>query len=467
MLDFVCDREAASVLSRFWAVAGIHSGEGRTYPSPWGPPSTRPRVGVVSNTSIGIEIWKIDDFKSRVRLSTERHPFNESEQMELLLRVQSELESVPEERALMDSVTASGFSYVASSRNELNAITREIDDLIQEESLALRTDTGSVVLRGVSSGLIDVLRKRLVTVYDHLPISMGNPTIQPCSGATELPLEAIPGVTVLHNLRDVFSLDVSPDGQRVATLEWNAGGYLEVFDVSTGLTQLAMSLADIAGDERPAFSPDGEWLLIPGYHGARLVRCSEGATIHLPQLTHGVCWYELDNTIGLLSIGAGSGDDSVPERVNFINLETLTARPVGDVVAADPELPYFRRGLSDPISGQDGRVLVGSCYGPPADYQNSQGSRRRVAILDLGTMTLTHPVAPFALADQNGVIEREHKMWSWNSPLVSARTLEISDSLLESAVPRSPDADPGEDEYRRQTVLVVDFSSPLITGNWD
>jgi hypothetical protein len=33
--------------------------------------------------------------------------------------------------------------------------------------------------------------------------------------------------------------------------------------------------------------------------------------------------------------------------------------------------------------------------------------------------------------------------------------------------PRSQDADSGEDEYRRQTVLAVDFGSPLITGNWD
>lgn len=466
MLDFVCDRDAANTLYRFYTVAGIYPGGGLTHPSPWGPASTT-AYGVVSGLPIWIEIWKTDDHKTRVRLSTDAQRFNEGERMELLLRVQSELELVPEERVLTDSVTRSGFSYVASSRNELTGITREIDDLIQEESLALRTDTGSVVLRGVSAGLIDSPRKRLVTVYDHMPVSMGNPGIRPYPGASELPLEDIPGVTVLHNPRDVFSLDVSPDGQRVATMEWDGRGYLAVFDLDTGRRQLVTSLEDIAGYERPAFSPDSEWLLIPGFHGARIVNCSDGTTLHLPELTHGVCWYELEEKVGLLSIGAGSGDDLAPERVGFMDLETLIWQPVGDVVAADPELPPLRRWLSGPISGPDGRVLVGSSYGPSAEYQESQGSRSRVAILDPKTMRLTHPVAPFALDDHNGVIEREHKMWSWNSPLVSDRSLRIKDSLLQTAASRCLDTDPGEDEYRRQTVLIVDFSSPIITGDWD
>jgi hypothetical protein len=466
MLDFVCDREAAGALGRFWAIAGMYSGGGRTYSSPWGPASTT-AYGVVSGSPIWIEIWKIDDYKTRVRLSTEGQVFNEPERMELLQRVQSELELVPEQRVAMDSISGSGFSYVATSRNELNDITREIDDLIQEESLALRTDSGSVVLRGVSAGLIDSARKRLVMVYNHMPVSVGKPGISPNRGEPEVPLEEIPGVTVLHNPRDVFSLDVSPDGQRVATLEWDRRGYLALFDLASGRRHLVTSLEDIGGNERPVFSPDSEWLLIPGFHGARIVNCSGGAILHLPELNHGVCWYELEGTMGLLTVGAGSGDELVPERVGFMNLETLVWQPLEDVVAADPGLPPLRRWLSSPVSGPDGRVLVGSSYGPSAEYQESQGSRSRVAILDPRTMSLTHPVAPFAVADQNGVIEREHKMWSWNSPLVSARALEINAALLQAAAPPCSDAEPGVDEYRMQTLLVVDLNSPLITGNWE
>lgn len=301
MLDFVCDRDAGNTLHRFWTVAGIYSDAGRTYPSPWGP-SSKTAYGIVSSLPIWIELWRIDDYKTRVRLSTDAQTFNEAERMELLQRVEAELALVPEERVFTDSLSGSGFSYVSSSRNELNAITREIDDLIKEESRALRTETGSVLLRKVSAGLIDSLRRRLVVVYDHMPVSIANPGIQPFPGAPEVPLEDVPGVTVLRNLRDVFSLDISPDGRRVATLEYWGKGYLACFDADTGRRQLLTSLEDISGVERPLFSPDGQWMLIPGYRGARIVSCSDGKTLSLPELTGGACWYELESRIGLLSI---------------------------------------------------------------------------------------------------------------------------------------------------------------------
>ena len=471
-LDFICNRDTPGVLSRFWTVAGIypardsHQAGGRATPSsPGDSPSTHD--GVVSSMPLWIEISKIDDYKSQVRLASDAAPFSESHRMEVLQQVKRQLDSEPEEPAGINSLTDSGFSYIATYRNDSHTLTSEVASAQQEESPALRTDTGSVLLRMASFGLVDFPRRRLVVALNlltrnHMPMH----GIQPYPGVPEVPLEEIPGVRVLNlnNPADAFSLSVSPDGRMVATIYYAGRGFISLCDANTGHRELVTSLEDMAGYERPIFSPDGEWMLIEGYRGTRIVRCSDGATLSIPELTGGTCWYELEHRLGLLCIGAGSGDQLLPERIVFMDLETVTPRHVGDVIASDPLLPPGRRRLSHPTSGPDGRILVGSSFGPSSEYQKAHGSRNRVAILDMNTLRLTHFVKPFA--DEGGVIEREHKMWSWNSPFVSTQTLRISDSLLNTGVPRSSEPEPAEEEYQEQTLLLVDFNSPLVTGKW-
>lgn len=464
LLDFICDRDAPNALGRFWAIAGMYSGEGRTYPSPWGAASTS-AYGFVSGVPVWVEIWEIGEHRTRVRLSTDASLFNKSQRRDLLKGVQSQFNLPSEERISIEGLSKDGYSYVSASRQEVSCLTPEIQDLMQEESLALRTDTGSVAMRGVSCGLIDFPRHRLIVVLDHLPVSMGAVGIELYPGGPSAPIEEIPGVLLLQHPQNVFSMNVSSDGKRVATMEYWAGkGHLACLDVGTGQRQLVASLEHIAGHEKPVFSPDGAWILVPGYPGARIVNCSDASVLQIPELTGNACWYELDGKRGLLGIGAGSADDLQPERVVFVDLQTMGVQHVGEVKATDPGLPPLRRYLSDPISGPDGRILVGSAYGPSAEYLEANGSRARVAVLDMASLTLSHPIAPFA--DLDGVVEREHKMWNWNSQLVWTDPLNVNRTLLDMAEPASRDVEPDPDEYRTTSLLLVDLDSPVVTGNW-
>ena len=475
-VDFICSNHVAGVLRHFRLVPGMQplSGPfregGDAYPaSPWGPPSVPARHGCISGVPVRIEVWRIDESETQVRLSSHAEWYDGPDRLAALLVVKAALKSRARSAARPNEPAQDGFSYVAGSRIE--RYSDEASELLQEESRALRSDSGNALLRSrrVSLGLVDYPRRRLVVALDAASrhgVPSDNCGITPPPGFPEVPLREMPGVIVLNPgySRDAFSLTVSPDGGTVATMYYGGRGFISCHDTHTGERRLVTSLDDIGGSERPVFSPDGEWMLVSGWRVTRLVRCSDGATLTVPGMTGGACWYAMDGELGLLNVGAGTGDELLPERVTFFGLRTMTQRQVGEVTAPEPHLPAFRRLLIYPVSGPDGRILVGSSCGPPPDYQEENGSRNRVAILDPATMSLTHVVTPFA--DRAGLVEREHKMWTWNSPYESDSPVEIAGALMASAVPRSSQSEPEVEEYQEQVLLLIDLDSPAVTGHW-
>ena len=281
----------------------------------------------------------------------------------------------------------------------------------------------------------------------------------------------VPGVRQIRGGDNCLSMSVSPDGRSLATLDYFAQtGYLAVIDVASGKQRPLCQVQHVSGGEHVTFSPDGRWILIPRTFvdvGPTIVAVDSGCSVCLHHLAgHSSCWWVNEGHLGLLSFGSGdfrtAGYD--PLRILFFDLTTLeTTDFLRAQVPDSPILPLSRQGISNPEPRSDGTVLIGTFFGPPSEYQENNGSRSRVSILDLSTgqIQLLFP----AFVDAEETVERSHSLWSWNSPLDARITSEVCADLLHDALPPNTDTWPDfADEC--SYILQVSFDSPFITGEW-
>jgi hypothetical protein len=221
---------------------------------------------------------------------------------------------------------------------------------------------------------------------------------------------SMPGCVAFANRGSVCGMELSPDGRHLAVLEWSRGAHVVLLDTATGARRFLAAFANAyVGFEQPLWSPDGRWLLVNTGSHASIVSVGDGTTAPVPFPGAQLDWWPSEGPSTLLALHGTPGE----QRLGRLDLARWALDDLGPVeLPRQDGLPPFRRHLGTPRVSPDGReVLVGSCFGPPADYQERQGSRPRVALIVVDQRRVEPVTAPFA--DRAQLVEREHRSWKW------------------------------------------------------
>lgn len=270
----------------------------------------------------------------------------------------------------------------------------------------------------------------------------------------EIPVSSIPDARIMQNRGfSTCGMSWSPDGRRIACLEWNGVGTLTLLDADTGARTFLTTLKGVVGNEVPVFSPDGRWILVSINAAPQLISLEDRTVVELPLKSAYLDWWPAKGPSALFAL-TGASDQ---QRCGLYDLATATLIDLGPLILpVQDDLPEGRRIVFGPRVSPDGsRVLVGTFFGPDARYQDEQGSRERVAILDISTRIVTTQTEPFV--DPGRWLERVHRRWSWVSkPGTSAPTsgpTQVADELRFNALPFD-NVDPAKVEPADERVVV-------------
>ena len=299
--------------------------------------------------------------------------------------------------------------------------------------------------------VVDRQRRLAVGVTQHPPTQ---PTIyRPATDSYE-PLILDGRFRVFQNFGDVCGMSISPDGSRLAVLEWAAGPSLSVFDLETGGRQHLTSYEHAAGNETPLWSPDGRWIMVHSRPQPVIVSTESGAWARLPFTALGADWWPARGPSVVMALVGEPG----AQRIAAIDLSSGVATDVGEVrLPPQPNLDPGRRFVTEPRVSADGtEALVGTTHGPSDAYQERCGSRRRVARLDL----VTGRVRPMAAAflDRGCWIERDHSRWSWLDGSGIGAPVSIQQAVRDGLNPPGPDLASQRWNPDSQTETVVTWS---------
>lgn len=251
----------------------------------------------------------------------------------------------------------------------------------------------------------------------------------------------------------ICGFDVSPDGRRVAAVEWTKTGALSLFDTTTGERDFLTRLPNIMGGEAPSWSPDGRHILVPSnlpvvvsLDDRRIV------DLRLDREYLQVDWWPSRGPASLFAL-AGIAE----QRAYHLDLSSGATELLGTVrqetqADLDPDHHLLAKPKMSPLGDT---VLVGSAVGPSAAFQARFGSRHRVATLDVASLEVTGRASPWC--DPEGWVLREHSRLRWTGRPTSAGPLTIAGRLLAASAPFAT-ADPaidGWDPIDRRASLVV------------
>ncbi|MFC0316518.1 TolB family protein [Gordonia phosphorivorans] len=246
------------------------------------------------------------------------------------------------------------------------------------------------------------------------------------------PMESLPGFTVMDNRgSSICGVDWSPDGRTLACLEWSGVGVLTLLDAQTGRRTVLTTLDKIMGNEVPRFSPDGRWILVPT-SAPKLVSLDQSVSVSLPLEHAYVDWWPARGPSALFAIVGHAGS----QHFGAYDLASGRFEDLGPLqLPHQPDLPETRALIHTPrVSPVGGHVLVGSWFGPPGPYQEENGSRERVAVLDVTTGQVTSPIYPWA--DAGSWLERDHSKWFWTGrPSTTTGPTVVAPALFNETTP--------------------------------
>lgn len=265
-------------------------------------------------------------------------------------------------------------------------------------------------------------------------------------------LIAMRGMSMMDTRGEISRFSLSPTGRSIAVVEWLSGGNLTLVDVASGVRSFVCRLEGIRGDEVPLWSPDERWIVLNTDPRPTLVSVTDGSVCFLDLLGFSLAWWPTKGASTLFGLHGESGE----QRMGQYDLASMAFEDLGPVNIPDqPSLPAMRKRLRGPEMAPTGEmVIVGSPFGPSAQYQERFASRRRVALLDVDTGDLHHPISPFVDVEQ--WVEREHKNWRWchNRTGIGA-TVEVAPAILGEATLPGEDRALGKAEFPCYSSLFV------------
>ena len=251
---------------------------------------------------------------------------------------------------------------------------------------------------------------------------------------------------------DVQSIDIAPDGSRIALLEWSGDPLIAIIDVATCAHRIVRTCHDrrlsesvdrLDGNERIAFSPDAQWLLVSGDTSCpgTLVHTESGVAIDLPldQARGSTWWPRLGPSTLLLWSWTDVGDTELAS----YDLATRTRTSLGPIrIFETPGVPQYRRLVSDLSVAPDGQsFLCTTFFGPSAEHQDAFGSSPRWAIGRIGSNDPRYAAeiigtAPWSMED-DPAHELIHRCVQWTgkgSPGELGAPVRLHPSLLEQSL---------------------------------
>lgn len=325
---------------------------------------------------------------------------------------------------LQPGLAGTSFTYVETNDFMSDVADRnpgmieEALDAIRAHPTALLNDRGSRLtpdeMKVYKHGVVDVQRGILLANVAHMPPA---PTLY-YQGPR---LDASRRVSSLTLHGSLCGLDLHPASRQVLATEYQGGehssGGLVLVDLDTGRRKFLCSVGPISGREAPQISANGRWCLLNNYRGPVLVDLSTGEHASLPLKAQELDWWPARGPSSLFVLT--QYEDG--QEIGHLDLATSTYESEGrlQLPAAAEGLSYSRRSACIPRMSPSGReVLVGTAIGPSPEYQEQNGSRNRVALIDLETRRLEVLVAPFL--DSRQLAQRQHSSWTWASRVVHA-----------------------------------------------
>jgi len=243
---------------------------------------------------------------------------------------------------------------------------------------------------------------------------------------------------------DIGSLDISPDGRRIAQTEWWAGiGALVVVDATAGHRTILGTLDNLGAAERVRFSPDGRYILVTRWSEPAIVDATSGEVMTLP-INGDIAWWPARGPSTLLWLDQHDEGHGVICSYDISSGVTEKLQPITYPEA--PGLALTRYRINHPEVDPTGtKALCGTYFGVRPELQEEHGSRERVSLLDLETGAVTPLVDPHVGADET--LEREHRSWRWlrsAAPPIGQSTT-LAPEVVASIVPARTEL--GSDNY--------------------
>lgn len=305
--------------------------------------------------------------------------------------------------------------------------TPQLSSLMDSSNKGFRTNTGGNPVAWASHSVddleLDSHRRRAllaaVVMPGHDPETTDGRAYRDTPGFRQLPWRGY----------SISGFSVSPDGSRVAVLEFRGGadGVLSVTDIVTGARVEVTSVEHVSGNETPQWSSDGKWILL-STHPALLVDVDGRRQMTFsgsdnPNLTAVDWWPKRGGSI-IFMLSGSEGRFQVRE----FDLSTGTHTTISEVrLPTQPDLALWRHIMAYPkVSPVDNTVLVGISLGPPGAYQEQHGGRYRMAMLEAGTGEVRQLFEPFV---DGTPVERVHDDWRWNRVAIDPRPVTMAASV--------------------------------------
>jgi hypothetical protein len=224
-------------------------------------------------------------------------------------------------------------------------------------------------------------------------------------------LDSLAGVTAFQTHGTLCGVEFHPNGASALVTEyWRGEGALSEISLVNGQRRFVCSLGHISGSETPQLSADGQWCVINTHPNPQVVEISTGRHFGLAMPGANLDWWPSRGPGALLVVTVRSGR---PE-LGLLDLSSGRYCVEGPITLPSEAtgLPALRLHLSYPRVSADGRyVLVGTSIGPSPEFQERNGSRDRVAILDTQSLRLQLLASTFA--DSTCLVQRVHSSWAW------------------------------------------------------
>lgn len=231
----------------------------------------------------------------------------------------------------------------------------------------------------------------------------------------------------LDSASNFISADIHGESGTVGTLEFLGGGTVGAVALyGSGGRRLLTVVEGVSGNEPIRFSPNGEWLLVPGTRHTTLIETTTGRFVRL-ELGNAGWWPNDDSSLLVVTHDQGTATPHV------FNLDSYSyTRSFPSIVLDVPLMETYPHLWFPAVSPDGSEVLLGTPAGASVEYQQEHGVGSHIARVHLesGKGRLAHPV----FLDTAETLERDMReaRWTGRPP---ARPVRLNPAVAASLTP--------------------------------